>query len=232
MLRAFLLLLAAAPLVHASAVSSLPPQAGTLRDITAALGAPEPEARAAAACALRKEGDAAAAAVPQLVALLGDGARVDRKVCDRHWLRGGPEDTTTPGEQAAVTLVAIGTRSFEPLLNALSSSAWIARRNAAWALGALDDPRAVGLLQDTLKDREPAVREQAAWALGAIGDGRATGGLVAVLEDADPRVRRQAAWALGAIGDSRALDGLLPLLKDSEPGVRRQAAWAIGIIGR
>ena len=125
-------------------------------------------------------------------------------MCNRSWWRGSADDLTSPGEQAAAALVAIGTRAFQPVLNTLRSPTWTARRNAAWALGAFDDSRAVAALIDTLKDREPAVREQVAWALGALDDKRAVSPLVAALKDADPRVRRQAAWALGAIDDAAA----------------------------
>src|ERR687891_602336 len=74
MLRAtVLILLAAAPLLRASAtVTSLTPQARNVQELAARLADEDPAKRAAAACALRKEGDLAADAIPQLVALLGD----------------------------------------------------------------------------------------------------------------------------------------------------------------
>jgi HEAT repeat protein len=43
------------------------------------------------------------------------------------------------------------------------------RKQAAWALGALGDQRAVRGLMTCLKDADAGVRKQAAWALGAIG---------------------------------------------------------------
>lgn len=226
------LLLAAVPLLRTGAtVTTLTPQARNVRELAAALSAPDPAARAAAACALRQEGDAAADAIPQLVALLADPSPVEHSVCAQRWWRGNPEDATTPGELAASALVSIGTRAFQPLADALSSSAWVARRNAARALGALDDRRAVRPLQAALTDREAAVREQAAWALGAIGDTTAVPALVESLRDADEHTRRQAAWALGAIDDARAVDALIRALSDPGKGVREQAAWALGAIG-
>ena len=57
--------------------------------------------------------------------------------------------------------------------------AWIGRRNSAWALGALDDSRAVSALIDALRDSEAPVREQVAWALGAIDNPQAVPALVA-----------------------------------------------------
>jgi HEAT repeat protein len=44
------------------------------------------------------------------------------------------------------------------------------RTQAAWALGAIGDARAVPGLTRALKDADAGVRKQAAWALGAIGD--------------------------------------------------------------
>lgn len=207
-------------------------------DATAAaagLASSDPEARTKAACALREMGRDAAPALPRLAALLADGSPVDAAVCgDRAWRFHGMREAnalTSPGEQAASAMVAIGSPSFAPFSQALAGPAWIARRNAAWGLGALDASEAVPALVEALKDTEAGVREQAAWALGAIGDRRAVDGLVGALSDSAPGVRRQAAWALGAIGDRRAVTALAKALKDSDAGVRRQAAWALGAIG-
>jgi HEAT repeat protein len=43
------------------------------------------------------------------------------------------------------------------------------REQAAWALGAIGDSRAVPGLLVALKDNSVSVRRQAAWAIGAIG---------------------------------------------------------------
>ena len=233
--RSFARALAALVLLHATATPALPamqvqPERG-VRELSAELDAVDAAVRARAACALRELGDRAADALPSLVKLLADGSPVEGSVCSRRWWRGGPNDLTSPGEQAAAALAAIGSRSFQPVANALKSDAWIARRNAAWTLGALDDDRAAVLLVDTMRDREAAVREQAAWALGAIDDRSAVPALIAALRDADAKVRRQAAWALGAIDDTRAVDGLIGALGDQSADVREQAAWALGAVG-
>lgn len=199
-------------------------------DLTKDLAASDPAARTRAACALREHGETAASAIQPLVQLLGDGAPVDPSVCERRWWRNS-DTVTSPGEQAAAALVAIGSRAFDPVLGTLRSHLWIARRNAAWALGALDDGRAVAALIEALKDPEASVRHQVAWALGAIGDRTAVPALIAALRDSADTVRSQAAWALGALDDSRAVDGLMAALSDSSASVRRQAAWALGAIG-
>lgn len=210
---------------------ALAAQSRNITDMVSALSSDDPSTRATAACELKREGDAAVVAVGPLVRTLADAAPVDRTVCRENWWRNS-ETLTTPGEQAAAALVSIGSRAIEPLLAAIQQPQWVTRRNAAWALGALDDARAVKALINALRDREADVRAQAAWALGAIDDAAAMDPLTAALKDDDARVRRQAAWALGVIGDSRATAGLIVALKDTDAGVRRQAAWALGAIGK
>jgi HEAT repeat protein len=201
----------------------------------AGLSSADPSARTRAACELRGLGSQAASVMPRLVALLEDGSPVDPAVCgERTWGNGrfrGAQDTTTPGEQAASALVAIGTPAYDPLTRALAGSAWIARTNAAWALGALGNRHAVPLLSRSLADTEPNVRRRSAWALGALDGSEAVPALIEALKDTDAGVREQAAWALGAIDDRRAVDGLIAALGDSVASVRKQAAWALGAIG-
>ncbi|MEO6237109.1 MAG: HEAT repeat domain-containing protein [Vicinamibacterales bacterium] len=198
----------------------------------AGLASPDPSLRARAACELRQLGSGAGPALPRLVAMLDDGSPVDPAVCaERTWRHGWSDDATSPGEQAASALVAIGTPAYEPLAKTLAAPAWIARKNAAWALGALGNRAAIPLLARSLHDTEAAVRGRGAWALGALDSSEAVPALVDALKDSDPGVREQVAWALGAIGDRRGVDGLIGVLADSAAGVRKQAAWALGAIG-
>jgi HEAT repeat protein len=205
------------------------------KDVNAAaagLASADPAARTRAACELRDLGRDAAPFMTRLAAMLDDASPVDAAVCgERTWRFRGGQDATSPGEQAASALVAIGAASQPVLLKSLAAPVWVARRNAAWALGALDASEAVPALIEALKDTDAGVREQVAWALGAIGDHRAVDGLIAALADSAAGVRKQAAWALGAIGDRRAVAGLTRALKDTEAAVRKQAAWALGAIG-
>lgn len=215
-----------------SAVGRQAPSAKDLSTVIEMLRSPDPIVRASVACARDVFDASAAAVIPALVELLDDAEPVAPEVCredHRHWW--GDEQPITPGEAAARALVRIGSASLDPLIKTLTSSAAVARRNAAWALGALDDQRAVTPLIASLKDREPNVREQASWALGAIDDAGAVQPLISALRDTSPPVRRQAAWALGALDDANALDGLVAALKDSDARVREQAAWALGAIG-
>jgi HEAT repeat protein len=205
----------------------------TSEALIANLGAADPASRAKAACDLRKLGEDAAAAIGGLVALLEDAAPVEPDVCRRQWGRAADgRHLTTPGQEAAATLVSIGQRAAQPLLAALESSSWIARRNAAWALGALDEPRAVAPLIRLMRDLEPPVRERAAWALGVLDDASAAPAIIRALSDPDARVRRQAAWAAGVIEARAAVDPLMLALEDPDAGVRRQAAWALGVLAK
>ena len=222
------------PWLIVAALVAVAPQ----KDATAAaagLASADPSTRARAACELRALGSQASSAMPRLVALLEDGSPVDAAVCgERTWGNGrfrGAQEMTTPGEQAASALVAIGTPAYDPLAKALSGTAWIARTNAAWALGALGNRQAAPLLSRSLADTEPNVRKRSAWALGALDASEAVPALVEALKDSDGGVREQVAWALGAIGDRRAVDGLIGALSDSVASVRKQAAWALGALG-
>jgi HEAT repeat protein len=201
----------------------------------AGLASADPSTRTRAACELRELGSQAAPAMPRLAAMLEDGSPVDAAICgERTWGNGrfrGAQEMTTPGEQAASALVAIGTPAYDPLTKALAAPAWIARTNAAWALGALGNRRAVPLLSRSLADTEANVRKRSAWALGALDASEAVPALVEALKDTDAGVREQVAWALGAIGDRRGVDGLVAALGDAVAGVRKQAAWALGAIG-
>src|SRR4051812_28698001 len=94
-------------------------QSRAARELVADLAAGDAAARARAACALRDLGDGAADAIPPLVDLLADATPIESSICGRSWWRGSPNDLTSPGEQAAAALVAIGSRAFDPVLRAL-----------------------------------------------------------------------------------------------------------------
>ncbi len=144
---------------------------------------------------------------------------------------------------------------------ALKDEDWAIREEAAIALGALKDPRAVTPLVSLLRDKDRAVREAAIGALTAIGepsvpvlglclsdplalvqeaastvlasiaDERVLAPLTASLRNRDWIVRMQAAKALGRIRDSRAVEPLIPLLQDPVKAVREETAAALAAIG-
>jgi HEAT repeat protein len=95
-----------------------------------------PQQRAAAAYWLGQQHSAAAEAVDPLVELLGNSAEIDPSRYRAHRIL----QKLTLGEEAAAALVNIGHPAIEPLIRVLKSSpAPIARKNAAWALGALHE---------------------------------------------------------------------------------------------
>jgi PBS lyase HEAT-like repeat-containing protein len=92
--------------------------------------------RAAAAYWLGQQKAAAAEAVEPLVGLLGDTTEVN----PAQYRNRSALQKLTLGEEAAAALVNIGHASVEPLIRVLTTSpAPEARKNAAWALGALHD---------------------------------------------------------------------------------------------
>jgi HEAT repeat protein len=218
----------AAPAIVLASLIQAPP----VDDLVTKLSAADPAERVIAACEMQRLGSDARRAIPALIERLADGSPVDPMVCgkDRYWWSKDIDRQTTPGEEAAAALVAIGTDALAALIMSARAPQWTARRNAVWALGALRDRRAIPPALMALADREPPVRRVAAWALGALDADDAVAALIDALKDPDADVRAQAAWALGAIRDGRAVDGLIAALKDSSEGVRAQAAWALGAL--
>jgi HEAT repeat protein len=95
-----------------------------------------PQERAAAAYWLGQQRAAAAVAVDPLVELLGDATQIN----PAQYRASRALQKLTLGEEAAAALVNIGHPSIEPLIRVLKTSPVPeARKNAAWALGALHD---------------------------------------------------------------------------------------------
>ncbi len=105
------------------------------------LRAGSPQQKAAAAYWLGQQREAAAKAVKFLVEILGDATEVNPSQYRSNKIL----DKMTVGEEAAAALVNIGQSSIDPLIRVLKSSPDPeARKNAAWALGALHDTGATG----------------------------------------------------------------------------------------
>ncbi|MDE3225431.1 MAG: HEAT repeat domain-containing protein [Nitrospirota bacterium] len=145
---------------------------------------------------------------------------------------------------------------------ALKDEDWAVREDAASALGASRDARAVAPLVALLSDGDRAVRQAAIAALTAIGtaavpalgaclaapdlnvqesaasilsglaDDRVLDPLRVSLGSPDWIVRMHAAKALGRIGDPGSVDLLMPLLQDKVKAVRVDAAQALVAIGQ
>jgi hypothetical protein len=96
----------------------------------------KPQQKAAAAYWLGQQHAAAAVAVDSLVGLLGDVNEIN----PAQYRSSRILQKLTLGEEAAAALVNIGHSAIDPLIRVLKSSPDPeARKNAAWALGALHD---------------------------------------------------------------------------------------------
>jgi HEAT repeat protein len=211
-----------------------------VRQLIERLHSSNPAERADAAFALGSMKAKAAAAIPALAELLGDGAPVARRAIksppfeDEEWQ---PDyetvKETTVGEAATHALMAIGDESLGALTDALvKDTNWRARKNAAWALAHRGDRRAVNQLIVALNDQAWQVRAQAAYALFQRGGARAevVNALIIALRDEAWQVREQSVFALGHKG-SGEVDVVTPLLGvlrlDADARVRRTAAGAL-----
>ena len=198
--------------------------------------------RARAACALGEKRDRASAAIPFLLTLLGDGARIDPgESCpnefpfeDETWKPEFAElKETTVGEAATQALMAIYEPAIQPLISALlKADDWRARKNAAWALhnrGGVRGDVMEALIVAT-RDEAWQVRAQATHAIGHKGSSEidVIPHLITALGDEHPRVRESAGMGLWHCADSRAFGPLLTALQDADSDVRRQAADALG----
>jgi HEAT repeat protein len=211
-----------------------------VRQLIERLRSVKPAERADAALALGRMEAKAAAAIPSLVELLGDGTPVARLEItsppfeDEEWQPDyeGVKETTV-GEAATHALMAIGDESTGVLTSVLAKDTrWRARKNAAWALAHRGDRRAMDQMIVALGDEAWQVRAQAAYALFQRGGARAevVNALIIASRDEVWQVREQAVSALGHKGSS-TVDVVAPLLNvlrfDATARVRRTAAGAL-----
>ena len=167
--------------------------------------------RCSAAEKLAANGHAAAAALPQLVAILGN------TTCTR-WGQ----------DQLPAYIEAIG--GAEPFLELMKSDSGRAGEKAAMQLmyrdhDYADRTRLLDAFIYGLQNGNDFVRRVSAEALGTFGMGGAMGEpeLLRALKDRDSRVRTAAANTLGRV---RSLDGLALALASPDPNVRQvAAAW-------
>lgn len=126
-------------------------------------------------------------------------------------------------------------RAVEPLIGALSDSAYSVRVAAVKSLAAIDDARAVEPLIQVMQGKN-AARDAAMEALVTIGQ-PAVGPLIQALRDQTPLVRETAAYLLiilresGAPGVEWAEPNLIEALQDQLSDVRKAAAVALSVIG-
>lgn len=168
---------------------------------------PEHTARAAAAVALGRIGDPAAAEA--LLHAIADP------------FNAGTAASTALGRLVPppVGLLVEATRDTDP---------W-RRARAVVALGECGDPAAFDAMVALLDDPDVAVRRAAAAAFGKLRDLRAVAPLVALLSRPEESafVRSYAAVSLGSLKDRTSVDALLAALDAQDPLLRRSAARAL-----
>jgi lysophospholipase L1-like esterase len=222
------------------------------RELVRALRDGDPQTRAAAAWALRRE--PAGSAVPALALCLADPSPVVR--AEAAAALGAAGASASPAREAlferlgdasepvrwaaAQTLARIGVASPEwtaPLAGALRSEDPYVRGFAAFTLGEIGPAAsdAVPALVEALERDEAYGRGGAAAALARMGAyaAAAVPALSRALASPESRVRWSAARALGHVGPlaSPAVDALTLRLQDEEAVVRLHAARALGRIG-
>jgi HEAT repeat protein len=185
----------------------------------------DPRARAGAASRLAGMGpQAAGAAVPFLVSMLGD---------DAQWEEGDPRceiALVVVNERVAWALGRIGEPAVQPLIAALDDERPVVRRRAAQALGVAECTEAVVPLVEALKDDDWRVRAFAAGALQRLPDARSVDALVVALTDEESNVREAASEALARIGRP-AGDALLAVVGDGSQEFPPGALLVLGRIG-
>lgn len=132
---------------------------------------------------------------------------------------------------AAEALAKIGDdQALNLLISALKNEDHIIASRSAYALGWMDDKRAVKPLLNALT--ELYVPCPAAEALGKIKDPTSVEPLIEALKHEDMSVRSCAVIALGMIGDSRACQPLIDVYSyDSDSITQRRARRAFKMIG-
>jgi len=132
--------------------------------------------------------------------------------------------------ECAEALASLGLpRSIEPLVRALGDQDIEVQRQAANAIGDLNDvTKAPAALIRATTAADLELRRHATRALAHIGDAATVQALADRLSDDDKDVRLAAVEGLGEMKVAAAIPGLTRALSDRDPEVRRAAAEALG----
>jgi hypothetical protein len=129
--------------------------------------------------------------------------------------------------EAARTLVKIGDPAVPALIDALSDTRETVCLEALFALGQIQDSRAIVPLTKLLVDATPRIRRTTAELLGEFGDVQAVEPLIQTLDGDDEQLKVIAAHALANLEDQRAVYPLTQLQEDKDPRVRSAAGDAL-----
>ncbi|MEQ1936265.1 MAG: HEAT repeat domain-containing protein, partial [Fimbriimonadaceae bacterium] len=120
----------------------------------------------------------------------------------------------------------------DQIIKALHDPSPRVRRQAAMALGRLNDPNATRALIHQLADHPDLVEEETVEALGLLGSPDAVEPLIKMLGSPRSLTRRAAAKALARIGDMRATPSLVEAASQpGDPDLRRASLQALRMLG-
>jgi HEAT repeat protein len=191
--------------------------------------------RGKAAKVLGELGERASPAVPFLIKLLSDDAKVgsihlpaNKEIPFRPGDVVPSQDVpVTVGDNAQEALERIGKPSVERCAAALKASSDTVRRYLIEVLGDIKDSRAIEPIGALLDDPNPWLRNQAVRAFLLWDDPRIIPHLIRALRDENYRVRQSAVWVMGTVHDPRLVQPLIDALKDKDESVRRGAVKAL-----
>ena len=235
-----------------------------------ACGAPKPPPTVAELTEEAAKGSEEAAR--ELIVKLGEGAsRDDRALAYKGLVENGAKfgqlitaalTDKDPARREHALALAANLRlpgTFEAAKEALADPSFTRPHAAAWALGELQDERAIPLLADAMVRFGPgfSAREAAraisrygkkaagplveryprmdgevkSYAIRILGEMRAPEGRPVIIAALkDPKYRADAVWAVGANGRIGEPVDLVPYLGDSDPRVRAEACRAAGVM--
>lgn len=121
-------------------------------------------------------------------------------------------------------------KDVERLIRALQHRDWHIRMDAADALGALADERAIDPLIECLKDESRHVRREAAMALGLLGDKRAIEPLIQALRGEWDDSETSYIEAIERLGDKTSIQPLVKAFKYRSKWVRGEEDESLGKI--
>lgn len=117
----------------------------------------------------------------------------------------------------------------EKLAKLLDDSRFVVREKTTDLL-ALQEDKAIPVLESTLKSGSETARLNSVWSLSRMKSEKAIPVIQSALTSEYEDVRQAAAQSLGLLKDSSSINLLLGLLNDSSPSVQREAATSIGQI--